>query len=95
MKIHVLIMFLVMIFGFLLNISLIEWIICIILFGLVIGAELFNTAIETVVDMISLEKSAKAKLAKDVSAGAVLLVAISSVIIGLIIFVPKIIKLFS
>ena len=94
MKIHVFMMVLVILFGILLHISLKEWIICIILFGLVIGAELFNTAIEAVVDMISSEKSPQAKLAKDVSAGAVLVFAVASAIVGLIIFVPKIIALF-
>ena len=94
MKIHVFMMSLVILFGFLLHISLKEWIICIILFSLVIGAELFNTAIESVVDMISLEKSKQAKLAKDVSAGAVLVFAVASAIVGLLIFVPKILELF-
>lgn len=92
MKIHVFIMLLVIFLGFLLEISIAEWLLCIILFGIVIAGELFNTAIETVVDMISLEKNPKAKLAKDVSAGAVLVLAISSVIIGLIIFIPKFIE---
>ena len=94
MKIHVFMMLLVILFGFLLHISLTEWIICIILFSLVIGAELFNTAIESVVDMISLEKSHQAKLAKDISAGAVLVFAVASAIVGLLIFVPKILELF-
>ena len=94
MKIHVFMMILVIVFGFVLEISFMEWIICIILFGIVIGAELFNTAIETVVNMISLEKSPQAKLAKDISAGAVLVLAIASAIIGLIIFIPKFIALF-
>ncbi len=95
MKIHVFMMILVIVFGFVLEISFMEWIICIILFGIVIGAELFNTAIETVVNMISLEKSPQAKLAKDISAGAVLCVAIASFVIGLMIFVPKIILVLS
>lgn len=94
MKIHIFMMMLVILFGILLDIRLGEWITCIILFALVIGAELFNTAIEAVVDMISLEKSPQAKLAKDISAGAVLVFAIASAIIGLIIFIPKIIDLF-
>ena len=94
MKIHIFMMMLVILFGVLLDISLGEWITCIILFALVIGAELFNTAIETVVDMISLEKSPQAKLAKDISAGAVLVFAIAAAIIGFIIFIPKIIELF-
>ena len=94
MKIHVFIMILVVLLGIFLHISVTEWMICIILFALVIGAELFNTSIEAVVDMISLEKSSQAKLAKDVSAGAVLVFAIASIIVGFLIFVPKIISLF-
>ena len=92
MKIHFLIMLLVIIAGFILKITKIEWIVCIILFGLVISAELFNTAIETVVDMIAKEKNEKAKIAKDVSAGAVLVLAISAIVVGLMIFVPRIIE---
>lgn len=89
MKIHFSIMILVIIFGIMLKISKSEWIICIILFGLVISLELVNTAIENTVDLIIQEKHPKAKLAKDAAAGAVLISAISSAIIGLIIFIPK------
>ena len=94
MKIHITMMILVIICGFIFHISLIEWFICIILFATVISAELFNTAIETVVNMITKEKSPEAKLAKDISAGAVLVLAIASALIGLIIFIPKIFSLF-
>lgn len=90
LKIHIIIMLLVITAGFVFNISTIEWIICIILFGLVISAEMFNTAIEITVDIAMPEKNENAKKAKDISAGAVLITAIVSVIIGLIIFVPKI-----
>lgn len=90
MKIHVIVMILVIIVGILLKINKYEWIICIICFSIVISGELFNTAIETVVDMVMPNKNEKAKLAKDISAGAVLVMAIGSAIIGLIIFVPKI-----
>lgn len=93
MKIHICIMLLVIIAGFVLKISIVEWFICILLFGIVISAELFNTAIETVVDIVMPEKNEKAKIAKDVSAGAVLVVAIVSAIIGLLIFIPKILKI--
>ena len=64
MKIHFLAMFVVIILGFVLHISSMEWIICIILFGGVIGAEMFNTAIEAVVDMVMPYKNPKAKIAK-------------------------------
>ncbi len=95
MKIHFLAMFIVIILGFALHISLIEWIVCIILFGGVIGAEMFNTAIETVVDMVMPYKNPKAKIAKDVAAGGVLVWAICSAIIGGIVFIPKIIEIFA
>ena len=90
MKIHFIIVILVIIFGIILKISKMEWIICIILFAFVISLELINTAIENTVDLITQEKNPKAKIAKDVAAGAVLISAIASAIIGLIIFVPKI-----
>ena len=94
MKIHFTIMLLVIIFGFIFKISMLEWIICIFCFAMVIGAEMFNTAIETVVDIAMPYRNDKAKIAKDVAAGAVLVFAIASAIIGLIIFLPKIINLF-
>ena len=91
MKIHVFSMIMVIVLGLILKISLIEWTICIIAIILVIGGELFNTAIETIVDFISPEKNEKAKLIKDISAGAVLIFAIGALVIGIIIFIPKII----
>lgn len=92
MKIHFIMMILVILAGVILKLTKIEWIICIILFGVVLTAELFNTAIEIVVDIVMPNKDERAKNAKDISAGAVLVVAISSAIIGLIIFVPKILE---
>ena len=92
MKIHFLIMICVIILGFVLKISQIEWFVCIILFGIVIAGEIFNTAIETTVDIAMPYKDKKAKIAKDVSAGAVLVLALTSAIIGCIIFIPKIIE---
>lgn len=91
MKIHIFIMILVIIFGIMLKINKIEWIICIILFGNVISLELINTAVENTIDMITKENNPKAKIAKDTAAGAVLIIVIVSVIIGLLIFIPKII----
>lgn len=93
-KIHFSMMVLVIVAGILLDISTYEWMICIILFGMVIGGELVNTAIEEVTDLVTTEINPKAKLAKDIAAGAVLIMAITSAIIGLIIFIPKIILLF-
>ena len=91
MIIHISIMFLVILLGIIFKIKTVEWIICIICFALVIGGELFNTVIEITVDIAMPNFNEKAKKAKDISAGAVLVLAIASAIIGFIIFVPKII----
>ena len=63
------------------------------LFGLVIALELVNTAIESVVDLVTTERKPLAKTAKDTAAGAVLVAAIMAAIVGLIIFVPRIASL--
>ena len=95
MKIHVVATILVIILGIYLKLNLIEWSIITIAIVIVISAELFNTAIETIVDMVSPQKNEKAKLAKDISAGAVLILAIGSAIVGFMIFLPKIITIFN
>ena len=79
--------------GFVFRISFIEW--CTIVFAIffVLASEMFNTAIEKAVDLCTEEYSEIAKIAKDVSGGAVLLSAINSVIVGLIVFLPKFLKL--
>lgn len=93
MKIHFTMMMLVIIFGIFLKISLNEWLVCIMLFCMVIGSEMINTAVENVVNLAMPTKNEVAKNAKDISAGAVLVFAIGSAIIGLIIFIPKIINI--
>ena len=90
-KIHTLFMILVIIFGFILKISVTEWLICLICFALVLGAEMINSSIEITVDLAEPNINNNAKLAKDIAAGAVLILAIFSAIIGLIIFIPKVI----
>ena len=90
MKLHFFIMLLVIIAGFILKISQLEWLICVIWFSVVIAGELFNTAIETTVNIAMPYRNPKAKAAKDMSAGGVLMLAVGAAITGLIIFVPKI-----
>ncbi len=94
MKIHVLAMTVVIALGFFFKLDKIEWCFIIIAIASVISAELFNTAIETVVDIVSPERNPKAKLVKDIAAGAVLVVAIGAAIIGFIILGPRVINLF-
>ena len=89
MKMHIFIMICVIIAGILLKINNLEWIICILLFGIVIGAELINTAIEITVDLAMPEKNEKAKLAKDIAAAGVFVVSITAAIVGMLIFLPK------
>lgn len=93
MKIHVVVAILVVIMAFILKVSNIEWIILVLLIGAVLAAETINTTIENLVDMYTKEYDEKAKIVKDTAAGTVLILAITSAIIGLIIFIPKIIYL--
>jgi len=93
MKIHVVVAILVVIMAIILKVSIIEWIILVLLIGAVLAAETINTTIENLVDMYTKEYDEKAKIVKDTAAGTVLILAITSAIIGLIIFIPKIIYL--
>lgn len=91
MFIHITMLCFVIIFGLILRISKIEWIICIILCGLVIATELINTSIEAVVDLTCPKIHPLAKIAKDTASAAVFVFAITAAISGVIIFIPKII----
>lgn len=93
LRIHLVIAVFVCAIGFFLHLSAIEWCFIIGCFGLVIGAELMNTAIEKLVDMVSPDINPKAGLVKDIAAGAVLLCAIVAVLVGCIIFIPKVLTL--
>ena len=68
---------------------MLEWIALLICIGAVLAAEAFNTALEALADRISTEYSPLIRDAKDLSAGAVLILAIMSATVGLIIFLPK------
>lgn len=85
---------LVIIFSFIFKLDASEWAVVMITIGLVLSMELVNTAIEAVVDLVTEEYHPLAKVAKDTSAAAVFVIAIAAAIVGLIIFLPKIIALF-
>ena len=91
--VDIVVAFLVVLFGFLLDISINEWLVVILCFGLVMSLELVNSAIEEVVDMTMPDVNVRAKRSKDLAAGAVLMSAFMSMIIGIIIFLPKLINL--
>ncbi|CAN5564286.1 diacylglycerol kinase family protein [soil metagenome] len=86
---HFLATIIVVILGFVFQLNLVEWIILVILIGLVYLSEIFNTAIEKLVDLIHPELQSKAGLVKDIAAGGVLIASIISAIGGLILFLGK------
>lgn len=87
-KIHLGIFLLVLIAGFYFQITKLEWILVVIVSSLVFTAELINTAIEEIVDSFTPDQHPGAKRAKDVAAGATLIVAIGAAIVGTLIFLP-------
>ena len=78
--------------SYILKISRIEFIIILIMIALVLTSEIINTSIEKVVDLYTKDYNNIAKIAKDVSAGSVLVMSIFSLLVGIIIFLPKIIN---
>ena len=88
-KSHLLSAGIVLIAGYFTGLSRIEWYIVLLLIALMFALEMINTAIERVVDLASPTIHPLAKQAKDLAAGAVLVFAIFSAIIGLLIFIPK------
>lgn len=89
MRFHLVSAVIVVLAGLITGLSITEWLIIILIMALVIATEMVNSAIERVVDLASPEIHPLAKQAKDMAAGAVLVFAVASVIIGLLIFLPK------
>lgn len=91
---HLLAAIIVVAAGFCFGISRTEWMVVMLCIGTVIAAELFNSAIERLVDMVSPEWQKIAGEVKDIAAGAVLITAIAAAIVGMIVFLPYVIALF-
>lgn len=92
LRVHFSVSIFVVIMGLLLKISVMEWLFVLFAIGGVITLELMNTALERIVDLVTDEFHPLAKQAKDVSAGAVFIYSMLSVIVGLIIFLPRILR---
>ena len=90
-RIHVAATFVVIITGFLLHVSYTEAAILAIVTGLVWVAEIINTCVERLSDLITRERHPEIKVIKDLAAGAVLTAAIIAVAVAFFIFIPKII----
>lgn len=88
LRIHLVVTLMVISAGFFFHIKVLEWIAVFIMIGLVIMAELFNTAVETIINLVSPDFNHLAGKAKDISAAAVFITAIVSIIVGMAIFVP-------
>lgn len=93
--IHIIISILVIIVAGIINseMTTIDWILLVIVIFIVIGMELINTAIENLVDTVSFKYNINARKIKDIAAAATLLFAIMSIIVGMLIFIPKFINL--
>ncbi|OAQ39619.1 diacylglycerol kinase [Pedobacter psychrophilus] len=92
-RIHLFFTVLVIILGFVFRINYLEWIVVLFAIALVIITEILNTTIEKLADFVSPEKNIKIKIIKDLAAAAVFTSAIISVVIGLIIFIPKLFQI--
>ncbi len=91
-QIHLVIIVLVLALAAWLEVSLLDVALIILTIGLVLGAEFLNTALEAAVDLASPGQHPLAKIAKDVGAGAVMLLAIIAVIIGLVLLGPPLLE---
>lgn len=93
MKVHITATLFVIIFAFVLSLSVIEWMILLLTIAMVVGMELVNTALEHALDYVAPERSNEIKVAKDIAASSVLFISIIAFIIGLLLFLPKIINI--
>jgi undecaprenol kinase/diacylglycerol kinase (ATP) len=92
-RVHFLAAMVAVVLGFSLKVVWFEWVILVLVIGGVFAMELINTSIEGLADLYSRELNPKIKKIKDLSAGAVLVAAITALIVGVIIFLPKILSL--
>ncbi len=92
MLVHALATIVVIVAGVLLKLTMIEWLLVLLVIGLVIATELINTSIEAVVDLACPEIHPLAKIAKDTASASVFVFAITALIVGLLVFVPNILE---
>lgn len=88
-RVHLVITLLVLLLGVFFALSITEWIIIVLTIGFVFVTETLNTAIEDIADFISPQRDDRIKRIKDLGAAAVLTAAITAVVVGILIFLPK------
>lgn len=89
--IHTLSALLAIVAGIILKISTTEWCLVVVVSGMVFTAETFNSSVERLSDFVHPDKHEKIKAVKDLAAAAVLFSAIAAFIVGILVFLPKII----
>ncbi len=92
-RVHLAVASLVTIAGLILHLSPVEWALIALSIGFVIVTETMNTVVEVSVDLVVEEYHVLAKLAKDIAAAAVLIAAMTSVVVGLLIFIPHLVAI--
>ncbi|GHA64773.1 diacylglycerol kinase family protein [Pontibacter akesuensis] len=92
MRLHILSAVAVVVAGVAFEVNRVEWCLLVGSIGLVFTAEVFNTAIETLTNLVSPEFNPLAGKAKDLAAGAVLAAAIMAAVIGTIVFLPYLLR---
>jgi undecaprenol kinase len=88
-RLHIVSMVVVIIAGLMFGITLVEWVSVVIVIGLVLTTEILNTAIEEVIDYIKPEIHPAAKKVKDIAAASVFVASMTALVVGLIIFIPR------
>lgn len=94
-RVHLILALLALLSGYFLKISSIEFTILILTIVIGLGAEMINTSIESMTDLITSDWKKEAKIAKDVSAGMMLLTAIGALLVWLVVLLPKLLNYFS
>jgi undecaprenol kinase len=94
MQYHCVFALLSILLGWVLGITTFEWMVILILIGGMFSLEIMNTAVEKTVDLVTQDFHPLAKLAKDIAAGAVFIFAIICMVIGILIFLPRLIEKF-
>jgi len=93
-RIHLVIALVVSAAGWIFGVSSLEWLIIILCIGIVLVAEAFNSAIEKLCDLTDDHYNTRIKTIKDITAGSVLIAAFISAVAGIIIFLPKLFRMF-
>jgi len=93
-RIHLVVLFIVILAGIILRISLTEGMAILFVSALVLVSESFNSSLEYLSDAVSTEDDERIRKAKDIAAAAVLISALTAIVTGSVIFIPELLKLF-